>query len=448
MKITIIGGGSFTWVFGLVRQFIDSPAVKGASLSLMDINQQALDLVATAARVYNQKAGSTVRIETTTDTDRALDAADFVLICISTGGLDAMRPDLEIPERYQVWHTVGDTVGPGGWSRAVRNIPVFHELAARIKRRCPDAWVLNMTNPLTILTRVLGRELDPKVVGMCPGVEDQARSMAKLVGASIDGGIDYVVTGIDHGSYFTKLVVDGVDLLTELKRQGFYRSDDKLPSAIEVKDQMMGIQVGSRAIFALWREIGFLPSITDRHAVENHPWFVTGGNGELPFGIKRTSIEDRQRGYQRKREAVERYIQEPDVQSLGSLGHGDDPVCTVIEALCGDSRFAWGSNYRNGGQIPCAPEGAVVETRCVFDSLGVHADSSPMPDVIKAIVLPTIYRQEAVIDVTLTGTFDELVALVSTDPLCVHLSLGECRRMMGEMLEANRQYIKNPRLLE
>ena len=128
MKITIIGGGSFTWSFGFARQFVDSKFLNGAELTLCDINPEALDIVNKASTIYNNSHGTPIRIETTTDTNAALDGADFVLVSISTGGLEAMRHDIEIPEKYGIWHTVGDTVGPGGWSRAARNIPVFKGL--------------------------------------------------------------------------------------------------------------------------------------------------------------------------------------------------------------------------------------------------------------------------------------------------------------------------------
>jgi alpha-galactosidase len=132
---------------------------------------------------------------------------------------------------------------------------------------------------------------------------------------------------------------------------------------------------------------------------------------------------------------------------MGKLGHGDDPVLAVIESLCGQRSFLYGSNFENLGQIPQLPLGAVVETRCRFDAAGVHPLASPMPPVLQMLVLPHVLRQEAIIDIALEGSFDDLVALVMTDPLCTRLRMGQVRAMVGEMIQANRKYIKNPRLL-
>jgi alpha-galactosidase/6-phospho-beta-glucosidase family protein len=102
----------------------------------------------------------------------------------------------------------------------------------------------------------------------------------------------------------------------------------------------------------------------------------------------------------------------------------------------------------NIGQISDLPTGAVVETRCRFDGAGVHPFASPMPAILKILTLPHVLRQEAIIDIALSGSFDEMVALVVTDPMCCRLTPGQGREMMKEMLSANREWIQNPRLLE
>ncbi|MAF66848.1 MAG: hypothetical protein CMJ84_14480 [Planctomycetes bacterium] len=442
--ISIVGGGSYQWTFGFVRQFIESRHLVGADIRLMDVDAEALDLVGRACSRFNASRGEPIRLTMGTDLDASLDGADFVLVAITTGGLEAMSHDLKIPEHYGIRHTVGDTVGPGGWSRAARNIPVFADIARRMTERCPSAWFINFTNPLTVLTRVPHREHGVRTIGMCPGVEHQARVMSRLAGASDDAPVDYVCTGIDHGSWFTRLECDGIDVIERLKEMGFYRSDDQLPFESTTDDPHVDL-FANRAVFALWREYGYLPSISDRHHVENHPFFVSG-DGELSYGIQRTSTDERDEWRHISRGVVERYL-DGDETALTEGGHGDDPVCAVIEALGGHRTFVWGTNYRNVGQIPGAPPDAVVETRCRFDRDGVHPDVSPMPDVLKAVTFPHIYRQEAIVDVVLRGDFDQFVAVVLSDPLCSHLGIDQCREMMRRMLLATRKWIANPRLL-
>jgi alpha-galactosidase/6-phospho-beta-glucosidase family protein len=447
MKVTVIGGGSYNWVFGFTRQFVHSQYLSDINLVLMDHNPEALELVGGAAEHYNRAHGSPLRIEKTNDLDASLEGADYVLVSISTGGLEAMRHDLEIPEKYGIYHTVGDSVGPGGWMRAVRNIPVFNDLGARMVRLCPEAWLINVSNPLSVLTRVPERNYRIKTIGMCPAVEDTGRALARLIGAAPDSRLDYVVTGINHGSWFINLFADGLDVLQRLKEMGCYRSDDRIPSQVHLED-FLGEMGGFRAALAIWREIGYLPAIGDRHIVENWPWFIVSQDGAIPFGIQRTPISQRKRWMKEKHDKLAHYAQTGNEAVLGDLGHGDDPICEVVEALSGYRSFLYTTDYVNIGQITGLPEEAVVETRCLFDAAGVHPLASPLPDLLKPLVLPHVLRQEAIIDIALHGTFNELTALVLTDPLCSRLLMGQCRSMIKEMLLANQSLIQNPRLLE
>lgn len=446
MKTVIIGGGSFTWSFGFVRQFVNSD-IKDLTVALVDTNPQALELVKTACDIYNKSFGCPIKIETGFDTELMLDGADFVIVSISTGGLQAMKADLEIPEKYGIWHTVGDTVGPGGWSRAVRNIPVFYQIAKLMKEKCPNAWLINVTNPLTVLTRVPEKYFGIKTIGMCPGVEEQARTLVQTAGLPASTRIDFINTGVDHHSYFINLYADGQDVLEILRHKGFFRPDGILPDKVETVDPLAENAI-NRAIFAIWYDLGYLPSIPDRHSVENYSNFILNDTGVLPYGIKRTSIKDRIGFYGKAHSAITNYIEKQGKDGVGSLGHGDDPVVKVIEALYGKESFIWCSNYKNIGQIPDLPANSIVETRCLFDKTGVQPLVSPMPDILKSLVLPQAYRQEAILDIAINGTFDQLIGVVMSDPLCSRLLPGKVREMMKEMLTVNKQYIKNPYLLE
>ena len=447
MNITVIGGGSFTWAFGFLRQFVRSKRLHGAQIALMDINREALELVAAAGRTYNVAHGSPVRIEATMDFDRALDGADYVLVTISTGGLDSMQYDLTIPEKYRIWHTVGDTTGPGSWSRAARNIPVFRDLARRMTERCPEAWLINLSNPLTVLTRTPDKEFGVKAIGMCPGVEGQARMLSNLAGAREDACVEYTCVGVDHASWFTRLHADGMDVLQRLRDTGYWWREGQ-PELVALADDPMAGPSGNVVNFALWRQYGYMPTVPDRHTVENHPSFIVNEDGTLGYGLHRTTVAERRAAARRRKDELEAYVKTGNEADFGKMGHGDDPVLQVIESLSGHRSFLWGSNYRNMGQMRGAPEDAVVETRCLFDSAGVHPLCSPLPEVLKPLLMPMIHRQEAVLDVVLRGRFDEFVALVASDPLCCRLSPGRCREMMKELLLATREWIQNPKLLK
>jgi alpha-galactosidase len=329
----------------------------------------------------------------------------------------------------------------------MRNIPVFHDLAEKAKRLCPNAWVFNFSNPLSVLTRVPHKCFGIKTIGMCHGVVGNAQRLVRLAGLDPKARLDYVTTGLDHVSWFTRLYADGVDVLARLKELGFCRSEGKMPRGGKDQDAFVGAIESAAANFAVWRELGYMSAISDRHAVETWPWFIVHESDEETYHVKRTTIAERQQNYVDGKARLERYIG-GERNLFACVGHGNDPAIGVVEALCGFRTFEFTANYRNVGQIPGFPEDSVVETRCFFDRAGVHPLTSPMPDLLKAIVVPHALRQEASVDIALHGTFDDLVALVTTDPLCCRLPMGKCREMVREMILGTTEYIRNPRLLE
>ena len=186
-RITIIGGGSYQWTPKLLVDFVNTPALQDADVVLHDIDPAALPRMVDLAHHLAGIRGITLTASGTTDRGAALDGADFVVVNISTGGFASMRHDLEIPERHGVRQTVGDSVGPGGVMRALRNIPVFLDLATDVAERCPDAWLLNLTNPMTTICRALTRETPLKAVGLCHEVTITQFLLSLLLDVGLPG---------------------------------------------------------------------------------------------------------------------------------------------------------------------------------------------------------------------------------------------------------------------
>ena len=153
LKITLVGGGSLNWTPRLVASILQYESLSGSQVMLYDLNPEPLELTYALCNRYREHTGSSTTIEKTTDRAVALDGAHGVVVTISTGGLEAMRRDIEVAEQYSICHTVGDTCGPAGISRLLRNVPIFVDLARAMEVHCPHAWMLNCSNPLSGLTR-------------------------------------------------------------------------------------------------------------------------------------------------------------------------------------------------------------------------------------------------------------------------------------------------------
>src|SRR3954454_23500302 len=215
MRITIIGGGSYQWTPKLLVDFVNTPVVRDAEVVLHDIDPAPLPRMVELARHLAAVRGVSLTARATTDRRDALRDADFVVVNISTGGFRSMRHDLEIPERHGVRQAVGDTVGPGGVMRALRTIPVFLDIARDIEELCPDAWVLNLTNPMTTICRALTRETSLKTVGLCHEITITQFLLSLLLDESFLD-LPLTVGGVNHLPFVTALDVagdDGFDLL-------------------------------------------------------------------------------------------------------------------------------------------------------------------------------------------------------------------------------------------
>src|SRR5579864_6106491 len=208
-RICFIGGGSYNWMPKLLGDLALTPDLDG-TVVLHDLNSTALNDIERYGRRLFERQGSRFSIETTTDLDRALDGAEFVVVTITTGGLPTMALDLEIPERYGIYQSVGDTVGPGGLSRALRNVPVIVGIAQAMERRCPDAWMLNLTNPLTVLTRVVTMTTRVKAMGLCHELFGVRGALMRIFGASVDE-FEMRVAGINHLIWLLDLTIGGRD---------------------------------------------------------------------------------------------------------------------------------------------------------------------------------------------------------------------------------------------
>ena len=442
IKIVLVGGGSWTWTPGLVSNILASDYLEGCHVVLQDIDPEALDLSYRLTLMYKERAGSATTFEKTLDQAKALAGADYVLVTISTGGLQAMDADIAIPEKYGIIQPVGDTVGPGGLSRTLRNVPVFLQIGQEMERRCPDAWMLNFSNPLATLTRVVNKETCIRALGLCVGVWGSARRYARLFGVPFEE-ISFVNTGVDHISWFTDLIVEGGQAYDRLVGMGIDEWLAKPPEQAR-KDVTFGELYGYRVGLVVGRQLGALPAIGDRHMTEALPTFLQTKENWKKYGVGRTTIADRvQRNATRRRKAELMVVGEMELdrgQAVDVLGsHQSNDIASWIKALEGDGVFEDNVNGPNVGQIPELPLGAVVETRALLDGTGFRPLVSPMPPQIEAIVAPHVVRQELSVEAALEGNFEKALAVLTSDPLigCSEIA----RPMLEELIAANKDWL-------
>lgn len=433
-RIVLVGGGSSNWGPRLIADLMLTPSIAGSSYVLHDIDAANAARIAGFARRLAQKLGSGATFVTEMDPDRALAGADFVLITISTGGLPAMAHDLAIPEDYRIYATVGDTVGPGGWARALRNIPVFVDLARRIHRLAPAAVILNYTNPMAQLTRVLCRLTDQPVVGLCHGLFENLALLQKVFNLEKEEQIKASYGGVNHFFWITSLTIDGCDGLAMLRELLARRTLPQILAEMEPGREYYHVAD------ELYRFTSIMPYVGDRHTSEFLPQYITSQKHLAQYHLHRTTIQERLDVLHRAEQQAE------------EMTHGEIPTyytepsretaANIINAFVTGTGFEDVGNVPNQGQIANLPLGAVVETPVMAGPLGFRPIVvGDIPEPVRTWVERHIRVQELTVEAGMAGDMDQAIRALALDPVVSHLTFAEIKEMGRRLLQANSQYL-------
>ena len=438
--IAMVGGGSYTWCPWMIRDTLATGSLAQAEFRLLDIDLEAAREVAAAGARYNEAMKADACFVPTGDAGKAFEGADFVVITISTGGHDAMRHDLKIPERYGIYATVGDTVGPGGWARSLRNVPVFAKFAAQMKRYCPGAFVLNYSNPMGSLTRTLSLRTNQPVVGLCHGLFENIRQLMRIFRLTREEQIGLRYAGINHFFWILDFTVKGKPGYPMLRRKlrGGKRLDDLIK---EVYVDGAGHASVRRLVASeLFEEFGVMPYLGDRHTCEFFNRYLAPGRKRLrSYGLVRTGIAERR--------AIHRATMRQTREEIAGkrpldLKPSRETASSIMSACWEGKDFVDVMNLPNTGQIANLPHGPVVETAGVVNATGFAPIScGGLPNAVLNVTMPHVLNQELVVEAGLEGNWEKAYQALINDPLCGHLPVRKVKQMGRELLEANRRYL-------
>ena len=436
MKIAFIGGGSVRWTAKLVADMALTETLNDAHLVLHDIDAAALDLLTRVCQKIITQLNSNIQISGTPDRAEALGGADFVIFCVAIGGLEAMRHDLEIPEKYGVYQAVGDTVGPGGLARGLRHIPFAIQVAREMEALCPAAWFLNLTNPMTTICRVVSRATSIRTIGLCHEVTNVTGILADLLNVP-RSSVRFDVAGINHLPVILNLQVgqnDGMVLLRDwLAEHGsFAFADEHLSTIHDIFHDRLCVK------FSLLENLGVLFGAGDRHVAEFFPGFLTEQNENGGhYGVVLTTIAHRTTLVEQRRGELEAFVKGKPQEWTKST----EQLADIMAALSGGPTGEFIVNVPNSGQIDNLPRDAVVECKASLDASGVRPlVTGPLPLAAYAAIAGHVARQELIVESAISGSIEPALAALTTDPLVHNLAI--VKPMLDELTAANAQFME------
>jgi len=453
IKLVYIGGGSKAWA----RVFMNDltlTAELGGELALYDPDREAAELNRRIGQRLNAHPDARSHWDYVVydDLERALSGADFVAISILPGTLDEMAVDVHAPEKYGVYQSVGDTVGPGGVLRAMRAVPLFEGFARAIEKCCPDAWVINLTNPMTILVRTL-YDVFPKIkaFGCCHEVFNAEDFLCCVVHEQLGvprpdrHELTIDASGINHFTWITRARWEDTDVLALLPpfMERFFETGYVEKHGVSPENwQYDPFTYGNRVKMDLFRRFGALAAAGDRHLVEFLPkaWYLDSPEAAEHWRYHLTSVDYRRRDRTKK-------IAESEAMANGTADvaprRSPEELVRLMLAILGFGAVVSNANVVNVAQMPQLPNGTVVETNCVFDRDSVlPIAAQPLPGPVLSLVSANAQNIENLYAGIKARELDRIAESFLAQPLCMGLSCETGRQLFREMALGTAGYLE------
>ena len=445
IKIAYIGGGSRGWAHTLMNDLALCGDLTG-EVALYDIDPAMAALNRRWGRRVNESPQARSRWDYTVAASlpAALKGADFVFASIQPGPIRMMGSDLEIPARYGILHTVGDTTGPAGLVRALRAVGEYAAIARAVRKHCPKAWVVNFSNPMSVCTRTLYKVFPQiKAFGCCHEVFGTQHRLAALLkeyrGIEVDRRrIRTNVLGVNHFTWIDKAAYQGIDLI-ELYRRKMNEKGEVRPIAEREIPSLKYFGHRGQVGYDLFRRYGILAAAGERHIVEFLPFYLKDVRTLHRWGVALTPYSYRIGRWTDSPRQFRRRLADPSPLELHA---SDEETVRQVKALLGLGGFRTNVNLPNAGQHEGLPPGAVVETNAWFSENSVRPQpAGRLPMGVESWVLRAVYSQEMIVEAALRKDKHLAFGAILNDPLMT-LTTDKAWKMFGQMLRATRPMLR------
>jgi alpha-galactosidase len=423
-RITFMGAGSTVFAKNVIGDCIRTPALAGFEVALFDIDPVRLAESQAMLDIINRNNGSPLKILSFTDRIEALRGAKYVVNAIQVGGYDPCTiTDFEIPKKFGLRQTIADTLGIGGIFRALRTIPVMLDFAADMEKVCPDAWFLNYTNPMAMLTGAMLRATGVRTVGLCHSVQACAEHLLKHLDMPGDN-VQWNIAGINHMAWLLSISRNGEDLYPEIKRRAAAKN-------AEGKHWDM-------VRFDLMSHLGYYITESSEHNAEYNPFYIKAKYPEL---IDRFNIPLDEYPRRCVHQIADWATRRDTLVKDATLNHErtHEYASYIMEAMETDIPYRIGGNVLNKGLIDNLPSDACVEVACMVDRNGVQPTKvGRLPVQCAAMNMTNINVQLLTIEAALTRKKEHVYQAAMLDPhTASELSIDDIKALCDDLFEAH-----------
>ncbi len=447
-KVTVIGAGSLFFGRQAIWQMVHSPHLNTGTLALVDTDKQRLDKLEKLARMVAADQGVPLTIEASTDRRAVLPGSDFVVLSFAKDTVRYRGLDTVISEKYGIRMCSGDTIGPGGVFRAMRELPHILDCARDIEMLCPDAWVINYINPSAVNGMALKRFApNLKSFGLCdslhmPHVKRMYAERAGIVGpgekltAEQDRKFDLRITGVNHFTWVLKAEFDGRDVMPDIGeyigRKAATETDGGDTGAKAVHNNAIGYQ-----LFQMFEKVPACVAHTKEYV---RYW---QGHGVTEESIPELSLWETEARYKRHREMweqIDRFISGETPIGEYMTTFGPDHATDIIESMVGNLGKPFYINTYNDGAVPNMADDAYLELLCDIDMDGPRPRPvGDMPRGLRSMQEIVLDTHELTAEAVARGDRALLRRALLVDPLTN--SIGDTEALIEDLLDAERDAI-------
>lgn len=437
VKITFMGAGSMVFSKNVLGDAMMLPALSESEIALYDIDAVRLEHAYKMITFLNKNVnGGKAKVKKYLGVEnrkKALKGANFVINAIQVGLYEPCTvTDFEVPKKYGLRQTIGDTLGIGGIFRALRTIPVLEDFTRDMEKVCPDALFLNYTNPMAMLTGYLQRFTPIKSVGLCHSVQVCSRGILKALGMydEVKKPLKEKIAGINHMAWLLELYdADGNDLYPEIRRRALAALDDPNTTQTDL------------VRYEYIRRFGYYCTESSEHNAEYNNLFIKSKYPELIDRYKIPLDEYPRRCIKHN----EKWAEEEKQYLDGSVTHklSKEYCARIMNAIVTGEPYVIGGNVVNEGLIDNLPREACVEVRCLVDNMGIHPTHvGKLPTVCAAMNMTNINVQLLTIDAAVEKKKELIYQAAMLDPhTSSELSIDDIVHLCDDLIEAHGDWL-------